>query len=266
MINCEECPFFNGGVFSGFRCVKAHPPRDGLAGRYLFTREACPDFRQMTAVELIRRRWHFARASELRNRGIAVKRLVGGLRNQLREDGLGRYLASDEIADLRSAATALERIAKHIETAARLHREDELVAAETHRREAAEERRQAALAFFGDAPAAELALLAHDLSHYMAASKLGRSSNIEYSADRFQKALATTGSAQDDLKEALYQAVGEEVKGFGDMTAPHFFSSNHKLTLADFRVFHDGCVEARRVEEVAKSSPNVVILKKTQSK
>lgn len=255
MINCEECPFFEGGVFRGFKCAKEHALGPESGSRFLFRQAECKDFRPMTLIEQIMRRWRHARSHDLKNRGSSVKRLVSGLRNQLREGELGQYLTSDQVADLRAAASALEKIADHIHIASKMLKKKEEQDAEDYRRAEAEKRDDAGRLFFGDAEPSEMVSMAFDLSDYLHARHrcIG---NIKHAATRFQD----TGGDPD--RRALIRAVGEEVYGFGDVTSPHYFHSNRELTLTDFRAFREAQAEKRRVDEMVTKSPNVVLLKK----
>lgn len=255
MINCEECPFFTGGIFSGFQCEKGYTLGPESGSRFLFLQQACEDFRPMTLVEQIMRRWRFARSHDLKTRSTTVKRLVGGIRKQMRESELGKYLTSDQLADLKAAAVALERIADHIQIASKELKRQEDKQAEAHHREEAHKREMAALCLFGEVGVEEMVSMSHDLSSYLR-SKLGfRSGAIEHAANNLRDRPC------ERARLDLWQAVGEEVRGFGDVTDPNYFSSNRKLTLAEFRSFRELLIEQRGIEELAKKSPNVILLR-----
>lgn len=266
MINCEQCPFFCGGVFLGFKCEKGHAADAKHGSRFMFLRAACPDFRVITQAEQIKRRWRFAKAVDLKNRGVAVKRMVSTLRNQASEAGLGQYLSSDEIADLRAAAEALSRIGKNMELAARMLKAEELAQAEASRRENIAACDRAAKLIFHEVSTEELPSVALDLSAFLCVKHGHRSGSIEHAANRLRDALKQSSDPAPELTKALFQAVGDEVRGFADGLDPHRFNGNHKLTIAEFHAFREKQIECRRVEEAAKNSPNVVLLKRSSSK
>lgn len=277
-INCEDCPFFSGGYFAGFRCEKGHAAEPSQDLRFKFVRVSCIDFRPMTEAEKIKRRWRYAKADNIKNKGVALKRLAGSLRNQVQPEALGQYMTSGEIADLLSAAATLTRIAGHIGKAATMLKEDERSAVEFARQESIMVCGDAARRFFGaDAQLADLPQIAFDLSAFLHAALGYVSSEIEYAAKQLDAAVRSAPSDDEEmrvlrgnnlalLKSNLMQAVGREVRGFRDIGQPHYIASTNKLTVSAFETFHEAQTERRRVEAAVAASANVVAMKKMPKK
>lgn len=278
-INCEECPLFSGGYFAGFRCDKGYAAEPQPDNRFKFVRAYCIDFRQMTEAEKIKRRWKYAKAVDIKNKGTALKRLAGSLRKQVQPDILGQYMKSDEIADLLSAAATLTRIAGHISKAASMLKADEESAIELAKQEDILARAAAARLFFGDAHLVDMPEIALDLSSYLREEIGYGSANIDFAAKQLASALLAPRDADVVtrhlhenhvalLRANLMQAVGTEVRGFKGIAPHHYFASTHKLTIAGFVEFRGRQIERRRVETAVAASPNVVPLapKKTAKK
>lgn len=265
-INCEVCRHFTGYAYK-FVCGKGYEPE----ASWTFLRDTCADNSPLRRDELIFKRFKLfwsGGEQKLKNKKAVVRRTSTSLRSAMAE--FEKMLDSEQIAALKAAANAFDRLGDDIGRAAELAKKYEADQKAKYEKECQEKLDHIASKYLGIAGPAKTLEISHDMAAFIGPG--GRSWYTSISGDRqgyipvYDRGI--TSAIEDfvrspseknlrELKTWLAKCLDELQR-----TSQPAFTAN----MDHFEKFRIWRAEQNEIARLAAADPTIVQLKPSRSR